>query len=59
MIKKVGKGVYADVEKKYAICKTFNGEWSVFRITGDSKNPMEFKCGYKRLDDAKDYIDRI
>lgn len=33
-VKKIGNGVYADVKKKYAICKTFDGEWNVYKCVG-------------------------
>jgi hypothetical protein len=56
-IKKISKGVYADINKKYAITKNFNGEWNVYKCVGRTDNVLEYHCTYKYLADAKKYVD--
>ena len=58
-IKKIGKGVYADIEKKYAICKAFDGEWNVYKYVDRADNALEYHCTYKYLADAKKYVESI
>ena len=58
-IKKIGKGVYADVKKKYAICKAFDGEWNVYKCVDRADNALEYHCTYKYLADAKKYVENI
>lgn len=58
-VKKIGNGVYADVEKKYAICKAFDGEWNVYKCVDRADNALEYHCTYKYLADAKNYVENI
>ena len=58
-VKKIGNGVYADVKKKYAICKTFDGEWNVYTCVRRADNVLEYHCTYKYLSDAKKYVESL
>ena len=58
-IKRIGKGVYADIEKKYAITKNFDGKWNIYKCVGRTDNVLEYHRTYKYLADAKKYVESM
>ena len=58
-VKKIGNGVYADIDKKYAICRAFDGEWNVYKCVGRADKALEYVVTYKYLSDAKKYVESI
>lgn len=58
-VKRIGNGVYASIDKKYAICRAFDGEWNIYKCVCRTDNVLEYVCTYKYLADAKKYIENI
>lgn len=58
-VKKIGNGVYADVEKKYTITRSFDGKWNTYKCVGRTDSALEYNCTYKYLADAKKYVESI
>ena len=58
-VKRVGNGVYVSIDKKYAICKSFDGEWNIYKRVYKTDSILEYIITYKYLADAKKYIEDI
>lgn len=58
-VKKIGNGQYATSDKKYAIQRTFDGGWSIYKDVGRIDNNLEYVVTYKYLKEAKKHIEDI
>lgn len=54
---RVDVNVYAPKDRRFAIQKTFNGEWAVYKKYSPTSSLLEYIGTYKYLADAKKYVE--